>query len=67
MGQAFITRQVIDPMGEYTTIIIAHGHIALNGILMEYLYTHKLIHLLVFIREATICSRWCLSQRVAAS
>lgn len=26
MGQAFITRQVIDPMGEYTTIIVVHGH-----------------------------------------
>lgn len=53
-GQGLVARQIIGPRGELASSIV---DTILNWLLMSYSSTHRLVHLLTVIRDASICSQ----------
>lgn len=55
-----MAKQVVCPRGETTFIILLNGH-SIKPWLEQ-----RLMNLSTLIREATLCNRWCLTQRPTA-
>lgn len=56
-------RHIIDPGRESTTIILLSEKKILNQLLLIYHHRHRSRHLSSFIKEASVWSRWLLTQR----